>query len=318
MTFLSEKESFQGYCRKRIQQSFVETTKSRKRSHIPKVEKTLQYKSLIIDQLSEIPPDSLINWSEIGRKCNIPGKNKGQIAKEIALMSGFNIDDKEKPRKKSTCKSKAKFAGKEVSLPTVPTVNEIKNEIHGMLQNIVLLLGEKCCPYTLVKHRIVNGEIEATETIIHGRKVCLADLRQKLLHKHEHLMRLLPDEKIYTLSRNELEVMIRDDVSDISDGDLRLKLKSYQRTRNIAVWHDHSNIVGQGYILMTFHVLYDPTVFFTVDEYNAINTDNKIASIQQFIEEPEVYMLCLSSSSPSDQLATIADRIYCLRHLTKC
>ena len=70
--------------------------------------------------------------------------------------------------------------------------------------------------------------------------------------------------------------MIRDDVSDISDGDLRLKLKSYQRIRNIAVWHDHFNIVGQGYILMTIHVLYDPKVFFTVDEYNAINTDSKI------------------------------------------
>ena len=33
---------------------------------------------------------------------------QGQIAKEIALMSGFNIDDKEKPRKKSTRKNKAK------------------------------------------------------------------------------------------------------------------------------------------------------------------------------------------------------------------
>lgn len=62
---------------------------------------------------------------------------QGQIAKEIALMSGFNIDDKEKPRKKSTRKNKAKFVGKEVSLPTVPTVNEIKNEIDGMLQNKV-------------------------------------------------------------------------------------------------------------------------------------------------------------------------------------
>ena len=77
MSFLSENECFQGYCRKCIQQSFVETTKSRKRSHIPKVEKTLKYKSLVIDQLSEIPPDSLINWSEIGRKC------KGKLQKRL-------------------------------------------------------------------------------------------------------------------------------------------------------------------------------------------------------------------------------------------
>lgn len=115
MSFLSENEFFKDTAGNIYSNYSLETTKSWKRSHIRKVEKTLQYKSLVIDQLSEIPPDSLINWSEIDRKCNIPGKNKGQIAKQIALMSGFDIDDKGKPWKKSTRQSKAKFAGNEVS-----------------------------------------------------------------------------------------------------------------------------------------------------------------------------------------------------------
>ena len=55
---------------------------------------------------------------------------------------------------------------------------------------------------------------------------------------------------------------------------------------------------------MTIHVLYDPMVFFTVDEYNAINTDSKIESIQQFIEEPEVYMQALHLLINLQQLQT--------------
>ena len=35
-------------------------------------------------------------------------------------------------------------------------------------------------------------------------------------------------------------------------------------------------------------------------------------SVQQIVEEPEIYMLYLSSSSLSDQLSTIADRLDCL------
>lgn len=97
---------------------------------------------------------------------------------------------------------------------------------------------------------------------------------------------------------------------DMNDDDL---LKSLQRTRHLALWHDHSTILGAGYILMTIHVLYDSAVFLTTDEYK--RKTGETINVQAIIEEPELYILCLSSSSPSDQLATISDRLDCLTDL---
>lgn len=73
-------------------------------------------------------------------------------------------------------------------------------------------------------------------------------------------------------------------------------------------------ILGAGYILMTVHILYDPAVFLTSEEYKR-KTGESI-DLQQLIEEPELYILCMSSSSPSDQIATISDRLDCLPSLS--
>ena len=43
-----------------------------------------------------------------------------------------------------------------------------------------------------------------------------------------------------------------------------------------------------------------------------INRTGDSLNIQKIVEEPELYILCLSSSSPSDQVATISDRLDCL------
>lgn len=77
--------------------------------------------------------------------------------------------------------------------------------------------------------------------------------------------------------------------------------------------NDGATILGAGYILLTIHVLYDPVVFCSSAEYELRSGEQR--SIQEIVEEPEIYILCLSSSSPSDQAATISDRLDCLQEL---
>lgn len=60
---------------------------------------------------------------------------------------------------------------------------------------------------------------------------------------------------------------------------------------------------------MTVHVLYDSAVFLNSNEYRRKTGGNPQLSVQQLIEEPELYILCLSSSSPSDQIAQIASTV---------
>lgn len=66
---------------------------------------------------------------------------------------------------------------------------------------------------------------------------------------------------------------------------------------------------------MTVHCLFDPAVFYTTEEYNATFEEKLPFNIEDYIEEPELYMFCMSSSSLADQLASISDHLDCLPSL---
>lgn len=61
-------------------------------------------------------------------------------------------------------------------------------------------------------------------------------------------------------------------------------------------------------------VVYDKAVFLSEKEYKE-KSGISIPSLQPIIEVPEIYMIAPSSSSPSDQLALINDRVDCLQDL---
>ena len=186
-----------------------------------------------------------------------------------------------------------------------PTPQNIKEDINRMLDNGTLTLGEPCVPHDVGKTKITNGNVEKETIVVYGRKFPLKVIRQNLLKSHENLMYLQTDDEIDLLSYTEVQeyfskLHIETDDRDIQQS--KEKMKVYQRSRNFAFWHDHSTILEAGYIMMTVHVLFDPGVF------KQFNDQNRI-------EEPQLYMLCLSSSSSADQLATIPDRIDCFLDL---
>lgn len=61
--------------------------------------------------------------------------------------------------------------------------------------------------------------------------------------------------------------------------------------------------MGKGYILVTTRVLYDPAVY-------------KAQSHQAFVEEPEVHIIAMSSSSIENQAGLIEDRLYCIKEMS--
>ena len=67
---------------------------------------------------------------------------------------------------------------------------------------------------------------------------------------------------------------------------------------------DHATILGRGYLLITVSVIYDHTLFIPGSYH------------QSFIEEPEVHILGVSSSSTDNQVAFIPERVECLRELS--
>ena len=105
-------------------------------------------------------------------------------------------------------------------------------------------------------------------------------------------------------------------INEFENDDLLKALKTFQRTRHLTLWHDHSVILGRGYLLMTIHCLFDPAVFYTTTEFNEMFNEKLPIKIEDYVEEPELYMFCMSSSSLADQLANIGDRLDCLQTLS--
>ena len=72
-----------------------------------------------------------------------------------------------------------------------------------------------------------------------------------------------------------------------------------------------SVVLSRGYILVTLSVIFDEAVF-DVSLYDGRKHGVKL---QKYVEQPEIYMICMSSSSVDDQAAIIPDRLECLSSL---
>lgn len=320
LSFLAEAQSLASYKRQRHAQSFEspECTRMRaqrlgprKKKHSPKFQNVRWHKEGLLDKLINWPPGETINWSALGREFSIPGKNKG---KEFAVENGIDVFQLDhRPANTRLRARKLKMPGGGISVPVHRTIQGVKEDWKQMIASGELTLGEPCHPQTITKYKVRDGELERTETTVYGRKIPLIEVRKKLLKKHESIMHLHTDEEIYALQKEEMLKMYRqrniglpNTLSEV----LRNTLKKYERTRTVALWHDHSTILGRGYILLTAKIMYDPALFKSNQETTLLVKD-----IQAYVEEPEICMIAVSSSSINDQAALIADRVNCIREM---
>lgn len=139
-------------------------------------------------------------------------------------------------------------------------------------------LGEECAPYRITKYVPINGKLTPQDIQVHARKVPLVQLREKLLEKHIQYMRLTPN----------------------------------STARSLCMWHDHATILKMGFVMVTVHVIYDSTVFYTDKEYMQRNPGANV-NIQSEVEQPEIHILAAGSSTVEDQAALIGDRLLDLK-----
>ena len=146
-----------------------------------------------------------------------------------------------------------------------------------------------------------------------ARKVPLKQLSQRLLDKHLKYMRLTPTTEIKAMTTAQLSrrlsrlTHIKPD--SLSHEELCKTLLHSERTRSLCLWHDHATILKMGFIMVTVHVMYDPAVFYTNEEYSLRNKGSSITSVQSEVEQPQIYLLSAGSSSVEDQAALIGDRL---------
>ena len=129
-------------------------------------------------------------------------------------------------------------------------------------------------------------------------------------------MRLTPTHVLNTMTTEELIEQLKPlhytTCSTMTREQLSQLLVCCERTRSLALWHDHATILKMGYIMLTIHVMYDLLVFYTDVEYHQKHPHNPTVSVQSQVEQPEIYLLSPGSSTVEDQSALIGDRLDCL------
>ena len=190
-----------------------------------------------------------------------------------------------------------------------------------MIQSGVLSIGEPCSPYSVTKYVSKGGLITRETFEVSGRKIPMHEIRQRLLKKQEEFMHLKTDQELADMGDNDLltilrasDYPVRQRGGDISHNEMLTIIANQQRQRSLVVWHDHATILNNGLIMITVHVVYDKAMFLTNEEY--YHKTGRRANVQCEVEQPEIYMLVLGSSSVEDQAAILPDRVECLSGMT--
>ena len=328
LVMLATGESMKQYQRKRMAMSFESSAAgpSKPKKHSPSDENCMWDTNAVLTDLRQWPPGVRINWSKFAREHNIHGKNGGQIIKEFAQRQGINtflLDQRpDTPRYRP---KRYKLIGQEISSPSLPTVEKVLKERDQMISDGQLNVGEPCAPFTITRFRTTaSGTLYEQEITVEGRKISLLDTRKQLLQQQEKYMHLLSDEQLEQLREEEIKQILHDHQAELPEddnlslADLRRFLAKSQRTRTLAIWHDHATILGTGYVLVTVNTVYDTAVHMSEDQYTCkTGKAVKCARIQQLVEEPLIHIIAAGTSSVQDQASLIPDRVDCLKDLSQ-
>lgn len=324
-TVLEEGLSHRKYHNLRLAQSFETPPQTQKRSrrsnptrksHSPNFSKAAWDKAGLVEEAKTLGTQK-VNWKALGEKHGITGGNAGQIAKEFLQSQGIDTSTMDQHSGGMRLRArKLRMPGGEISVPCHSTPKHVKEDWVKMIEDGIYSLGEQCSPKQLTIVRAERGHVITKEVTVHSRKIPLAEIREKLLRKHERWMRLMTDEQILKMTTEEaLQFLdqIHLPTQQIAREDLHSTVKKCQRTRTLGLWHDHDTLFGHGYIMVTIQVYYDPAVFLSNDEANLPPGKD----LQTIVELPEVHMLAICGDSHAEQAALVPDRVSCLSDLNQ-
>ena len=241
--------------------------------------------------------ETSVVWKQLGEQFITGKENKtnghfGQVAKEYLKekeRKGFQFTFKGKKENKPP---RSRRSPKRVfRVPTDMSAKKVKLLLDEQICSGQIEIGEHIVE-RVYKKLVTNelGDVVTHTFSVHGRKHPLPKLRLKLFKKHCKFMRLNSD----TYFENIQEAELFERLSSLGELNLdenincmKEKLKKYERSRNLVVWHDASVIANHGHILFNVHVIYDPAVFYTSEEYKILTGYD--VNVQREVEVPELY-----------------------------
>ena len=93
---------------------------------------------------------------------------------------------------------------KNVTLPVEKTNKSLQNQLKESIEKGTYIIGDLIVPQTFEMTKIRNNKIVVEDVTIHGRKIPIAKIRQKMLEEHLCYMRLRTDNDFQNLTRDEI------------------------------------------------------------------------------------------------------------------
>ena len=116
-----------------------------------------------------------IVWSKFAAEHDVPGRNGGQVVKELAFHIGIDVYalDGRQPDMRVRVHKRKPSGGEVSAVPSNPTVKKVKEAWANMITTGMYTLGEPCAPYSLTHYDVQSGKLEKTNVTIFDRKVPL-------------------------------------------------------------------------------------------------------------------------------------------------
>ena len=323
------KESFESIpeTRKRTSTECIKIDKGIKKpkNHVGKFDAYNIDKESLENVASSWTSETTVSFKKLGEQF-VRGKNNeikgnfGQVVKEYLKdreKSGFTYTFKGKDDiKKVRYRRAHKRIGHNISMACDIPAKKVRLEVSEKIRSGDIEIGENIVQREYKKLFLdAHGNVETQTFMVNGRKIPLQKIRVSLFKKHSKYMRL--NNKSYFENIGEAE--LRQRLSDIGElnlddsvNEMKDKLERFERSRHFMLWHDASEIVNHSHMLFTVHVMYDPAVFFTSEEYKAMTGYD--IDIQKVIETPEIYIVGRCKSN-DEQLGYIDTRVECLKEL---
>uniref|UniRef100_A0A8W8NYK1 Uncharacterized protein n=1 Tax=Magallana gigas TaxID=29159 RepID=A0A8W8NYK1_MAGGI len=147
-------------------------------------------------------------------------------------------------------RARHKLMYEKVSIPPAsqPT-RKLHTEIRRRLNNQEIYVGELIAPKTYRRNHITSsGVLEETEVTVHGRKIPLEHIRRQMNVDQGLLFRWRKDdyenldEETILKRFSKLKITVPSEPMSALD-----ELMKVEHTRNLKVWHDHSDILNHSY-----------------------------------------------------------------------
>ena len=335
---LGNRQSFAAWERNRFAAGFESISEAKRRSeekekliasgarrpkdHVGNVDnRQWQKEAFMVDLRKILEDDDPVNWQDLARQHGLlddNGKvlgNGGQMARAYAKKMGFPVDQLRSKRKtEKTIRRSKKRLMFNISSPVEMSSRDLKQEMATRISNGKYNIGEAVAKRLFTRLVLEEGKLKHESFVVEGRKIKLNDIRRRILQKLEKYMRLNNDgyfDNLEVVKQRLADLGELD--SSLSDSDMKLKLKSLERTRHLIFWHDASIVINHGYLVFTVNAMYDPAVFYTDREWFENFKEKK--SIQGVVETPEVYIVGRCKAN-DEQLSFTDTRVACLQGIS--